>query len=239
MSEPERKPDIRERLGGAFNASSLKIGLHTAETSLTLVAAQGAAALHIHHGADRSSATLAEVVANPAHQVKPENALAAELAQDLAHIRYGRQYARLERAILLFACWMEHRHQFAAIENRRVILLAFSRRVMHEWLSDHCPRCGGSGRLELLANGTLVRGRGRGQRNAIFRDCPQKGGCGGTGKPVPSHPARRKALGIDAARYDKEGWGRLFVLATKWLDRDLGRLTRPLTAQLERSIKRA
>ena len=76
------------------------------------------------------------------------------------------------------------------------------------------------------------------QRNAMFTTCMGKMGCGGTGRPTPSHTARRVALGITHERFDKERWDRNFSAAITWLHRDLGRLNRPLTVQLDRSTKR-
>lgn len=245
MSAREPAPCMRELVGTSLNASVLRIEGRSpnVETPLLQVAALGAAALHIHHGADRGGpdgqgVPVASVVANPAHQVNPQDALAAELSQHLAHIRFGQQYDALPMAIRLFAQWMAGHARFAGLADRDQLLQRLATRVMHEWLSDRCPRCGGTGLLERLGDGSLVRGRGRRQRNAIFQQCPQNKGCGGTGRPVPSHTARRLALGLPLQRYESEGWGATFKAALTWLERDLGRLTRPLTIQLERSKKR-
>ncbi len=240
--KPERneRRTIQERLGSALNASVLTISGRSpdVETPLQHVAALGAAVLTIHHGADRGDRTLAQVVADPTHQVNPQDALAANLASNLMRIRNARRHELVPETVTMFCAWMAYRGRFNELADAATLLPKFATRVLHEWLSDRCPRCGGSGRLELTREGVPVRGRGRMLRNAIFTTCHGKMGCGGTGRPTPSHTQRRLALGIDHQRYDKERWDRNFNAALTWLSRDLGRLNRPLTAQLDRGKKR-
>lgn len=237
--KPERRT-VHERLGSSLNASVLRTEGRSpnVETPLTHVAALGAAALHIHHGVTRKDAELAAVVAAPEHKPDPRDVVAAHLASALVHVRYARQYAGLPNTVGLFAQWMGFKVRFKVIEDRAVLLPRLSARVLHEWLSDRCGRCGGSGRLEVTGSGILVRGQGRMQRNAQFRACPVHQGCGGTGRPPISHTGRRLALEISRERYDVERWGAHCSAALAWLDSEIWRLAKPLTAQLEWSKKR-
>lgn len=214
--------------------SALSVG----RDSGSVVSGLGAAALHVHHGADRRGLPVATVVSNQQHQVDPQDAIAAELGSLLAHIRYGRHHSQIPRAVDLFARYMAFRSRFAKLEDRELLLPRLAARAMHEYLSDKCTRCGGTGRLEQLAGGTLVRGTGRMARNAIFRTCPVNDGCGGTGRPLPSHTQRRIALGLDLQRYESEGWGATVKAAICWLERLQHRMRGPLTVQLERRKKR-
>lgn len=242
--KPERRT-LQEQIGIAVNASTLvsRGRSPNVETPLQQVAALGAAALHVHHGADRRlpghpDLAVAYVVAEAGHQPDPRNVLAADLGQLLRHLHDG---GRLELILLSasrLAEWMGYSTRFAAMSDRRQLLPRLALRALDEWLSNRCPRCGGTGRLEILQDGRLVRGQGRHQRNARFRHCPVHDGCGGTGKARPSPPARCRALGIDRGRYDAERWGAHFNAALAWLDQLCRRLHRPLTRQLERSKKR-
>lgn len=234
--KPERKT-LPEQVAVSMNAKALRLGDPNVETALTKVAAFGAATLHIHHGSDRQRAPVFETVGNIGHVPDPRDVLAAQLASVLSHRRDALQ-GRISEAIDLFARWMAFNRRFDHLDDRSVLLPRLAMWALHEWLSGNCIRCGGSGRMEILRDGTPVRGRGLMQRNAIFRDCAGKLGCGGTGKAVPSPIARRKALGLTAERYDKENWDRIFRVALIWLARLKGRINRPLTAQLERSTKR-
>lgn len=234
--KPERAT-LPEQLGRAVNSSHLE-HRSTHETAVDRVGSLGAAALHIHHGSDHRREPVAASVSRPGHQVKPEDALAAELGSLLVHIRYGRQHGQIPRAVQTFALWMSFRGRFSKIEGAVEVLPKLAERALHEFLSDRCPRCGGTGRVEVLGDGTLVRGTGRMARNAKFQACPQRDGCGGTGRPVPSHTQRRVALGLTPERYDAEGWGASVQAAIAWLGKMQGRINRPLTVQLERSKKR-
>lgn len=231
MSGRPERATIEEKMGVAVNSGRLEH--RTGETPITRVGALGAAALHIHHGADRARVPVAVQLARPAHAPDPQDALAAELASLIVHIRFGRQHDQVPRAVRVFAAYMGFRGRFAGIADAAELLPRLAARALHEYLSDHCPRCGGTGRLEQTSNGTLVRGTGRMARNAIFRTCPQHSGCGGSGKPTPSHTARRVALGISIERYDAERWGSHVAAAIAWLQRMQYRVKSPLTVQLK------
>lgn len=228
---------LAEQLGSAVNASHLE-HRSTHETAVDRVGGLGAAALHIHHRSDYRREPVAATVARPDHEVRPEDALTAELGSLLAHIRDGRQHGQVPLAVQTFAQWMGYRGRFAKFEDAVVLLPKLAARALHEFLSDRCPRCGGTGRLEVIGDGKLVRGTGRMARNAKFQACPQLGGCGGSGRPVPSHTQRRVALGLTPQRYDAEGWGANVQAALAWLSKLQARINRPLTVQLERSKKR-
>lgn len=251
-------PEKRNSAGGALestatsmNSSALRMEARApgGETALQRVAALGMAVLHIHHGADRAGplgrgGPVAEVLADPSHQVQPQDALAGRLAGDLLHIRDSRQFGLLPRAIEDFACWCTFRRQFtdeARFPDRSrlaQLLPKYSGRTIHEWLSDRCIACGGSGTLERAAGGSWVKPLGRGwiPRNTAFRVCTS---CHGSRRCTPSHTARRMAIGISIKDYELEAWGQHFNAGLTWLTNVVyRRLTRPLTVQLERSKKR-
>lgn len=244
------RTSLQEQLGVSFNSSSLRMNARapSGETALQRVAALGMAVLHVQHGADRTGpggrgGPIAEVLADPRHAPKAMDQIAGELASLLYHIRYGGQHGFVHQAIVLFAGYIGlrarfGRHgQFAAMDDRerQQLLLRFAERALHEWLSDRCVACGGSGKLERSPSGSWIRPRGLMQRNATFRVCDA---CHGSRRAVPSHTARRVALGVTIHQYEAQRWAQHFNAAFTWLSRDVGRLTRPLTAQLERSKKR-
>ncbi len=240
---------IQEAVGSAMSSATLRMEARApgGETSLQCVAALGMAVLHIQHGADRAGpqsrgGPIAEVLADPQHQVHPQDALAGRLAGDLLHIRDARQFDLLPKAIDDFARWCTFRRQFMDVERfhdrQRLasLLPKYAGRTIHEWLSDRCIACGGTGKLERALGGSWVRPRGQMQRNAIFRVCTS---CHGSRRSIPSHTARRMALGIDIKAYELEGWGQHFNAGLSWLSNVVcRRLGRPLTVQLERRKKR-
>lgn len=237
MNAEEQRRSVQEKTGVAVNSSHLE-QQPGREMPVDLVGALGAAALHIHHGADRQREPVAMVIARRAHHVDPQDVIVAQLAPLLIHIRAGGHQSQIPRAIRLFARWMQFRGRFSAIEDADRLLPRLAERALHEYLSDRCPRCGGTGMLEVSASGLLVRGSGRRARNAVFRNCPIHQGCGGSGRPTPSHTARRLALGLTPERYDAEGWGANVRAAIAWLDKMQGRIRRPLTVQLKEDTKR-
>lgn len=237
MSSKAERRTIQEHIGRAVNANTLRTEGRApgAETALLQVAAFGAAQLHVHHGADRRHQPIATVVSTPGHVPDEQDVLVSELSGLLWHIRYGGQHGFVPRATLLFALWMSHRGRFGAMvaEERAPLLHRLSVQAMHEWLSDRCIACGGSGKLERSASGSWIRPRGSMQRNATFRTCP---GCDGSRRQAVSHTRRAVALGIDRKRYDDERWDAHCKAALTWLDKQLAkRPNRPLAAQLERT----
>jgi hypothetical protein len=214
----------------------LRVGRKDVETPLTQVAALGAAALHIHHGADRRRVPVATVLSDPHHVPDPQDVLASDLAVCLWHIRYGGQFGMVPRAVSLFASWMAYRGRFKDVADAASLLPRLAARSIHESLSDRCVACGGSGKLERSRSGSWIRPRGSMQRNATFRTCAA---CEGSRRQAISHTARRMALGITKERYDEERWDAHCKAALTWLSLRLSaRLNRPLTVQLERSKKR-
>jgi hypothetical protein len=245
------KPDVLELLGMAFNASSLEL-TPGHERPLDRVAALGAAAAEVACGADlknlplaamqedvyRRSAPMEDLMLEPGTPDE-RDVLAAELGQLFCHIRFGGHYKLLPRSIPLFARWLRTRRAFEAIDEKRIA--RFASRLLHEWLSDRCIVCGGSGRLEITAAGNLVKANGRGQRNARFTACRSKSGdgCMGTGRASISHQARASWLELSRADYDAERWSQKFTAALTWIELLIvGRIKRPLTAQLERRKRR-
>lgn len=250
MAASEKKPDIRELVGIAVNTSALDSS-ETHERAVDRIAALGAASLEVSLGADvarlpiaamagevyRRSADMRDVMLDPGTPDERDQ-IAGELAPLLWHVRYGAQYSLLPAAVRLFARWLRMRAMFAGFvtEAHFLVLQRFSACVLHEWLSDRCIACGGSGKLERTRAGGWIRPRGSMQRNATFRPCA---GCGGSGKARPSHGERARWLEIPLSWYESERWHQRFNAASTWLHQfHARRLERPLTAQLERRIKR-
>jgi hypothetical protein len=208
MSAPDEKPDVRELVGSAVNSSSL-VMRPRGEGALDRVAALGAATLNA--------------------------GLPGELGAVLWHLRFGRHQQQLGRASSLFTDWMMERPQFAEIEPdvaRRLLLQMFAPLALHEWLSDRCSTCGGSGKMERTRDGAVIRPRGSMQRNARFAPCRA---CGGNGRARPNHKLRARALGVPIKWYFDQRWPARFMMADHWLTHALsGRLIDPLTRQLER-----
>lgn len=238
--DEEKKPDIRELVGIAVNASALEFS-DNHERALDRVAALGAAALAVTTGADLENVT----IAGSRHQVygeemKPRDVLAGELGPILWHIRYGAQHELLPRAIKLYARWLRERHLFTVFGEAGdagvLVLERFAGRVLHEWLSDRCIACAGSGKLERTKSGSWIRPRGSMQRNAIFRVCP---GCNGTRRASVNHVERARWLEIPMSWYESERWLQRFTAALGWLTQfHANRIKRPLTGQLERCKRR-
>lgn len=240
---------LQELVGISVNSSSLRIEARApgGETSLLRVAGLGAAVLHVQHGADRAGphgrgGPVAEVLAENGHVQQAQDVLVGELGSDLMHIREGRQFELLPQAITRFAAWCTYRRQFLDVgrfpDRMRLasLLPRYAERTMHEWLSDRCVACGGSGKLERVDGGSWVKPLGRMKRNAVLRVCTS---CHGSRRQMPSHTARRVALGIEIKAYEYEGWGQHFNAGLSWLTNVMHkRLNRPLTVQLERSKKR-
>jgi hypothetical protein len=239
MTARSSRPNLREQFGAAVNASALTIDTR-AERSLDRVAAMGAAAAHVRAGADIEGVPLVaarSVVQGTAPDAR--DVLASELVPILWHIRYGGQHAEVPRAIRLFAQWIEYRGPFAAYRGHEhhALRIAFSARVMHEWLSDRCTSCGGSRKQQRSQSGNWIRPMGAMQRNATFRPCVA---CQGSGRAPIRHPERTQALGLARDVYDDQGWPQRFTAAMTWLDNLLpARVMKALTVQLERGKKRA
>jgi hypothetical protein len=167
-AEPARKPDIRELIGIAVNTSVLTLK-EGQERALDRVAALGAASLAVSVGADRENVTIAA----SRHQVYGDDldardVLVAELGPMLWHLRYGGQHGLIPKAVPLYARWLSGRRIFETVTDT-ALLERFSARALHEWLSDRCMACGGSGKLERTRSGSWIRPRGSMQRNAVFR----------------------------------------------------------------------
>lgn len=236
MSERARKPDIREQIGVAVNTSALTFAQDGHERALDRVAALGAASLAVQTGADLENVPIAgsvsEVYGAP---IELRDQLASELGPMLWHIRFGSQDDLIPKAVLLLARWLRLRPLFSAPEIDAQRLARFATRVLHEWLSDRCIPCGGSGKLERTRSGVWIRPRGSMQRNAVFGVCTT---CKGTRHARPSHGDRARWLILPISEYDNGRWRQRFSAALVWLKFfHVDRLKRPLTAQLERGKK--
>lgn len=238
MGEPARKPDIRELVGVAVNTSALTLKVGHEGATLR-IAAVGAAALAISTGADRDDVPVSG--SRPAVYGKAldqRDVIAGELAPMLWHIRYGGQHGLVPKAIALYARWLQQRRSFEGLtdDKGRALLQLFAGRVLHEWLSDRCLACGGSGKLERTRSGSWIRPRGSMQRNATFRACTT---CNGSRRAAISHTARVQWLGMTMSVYESERWAQRFTAALVWLNQfHANRLVRPLTAELERRKRR-
>jgi hypothetical protein len=232
MGEVARKPDLREQVGVSVNASSLQSRSY--ETPLDRIAAVGAAALDLQLGATANGAPIGAVRDNI---VSPVERIAAELITELWHIRYGVQLNLVPQAVTHFSCWMFYRGRFADMDPqaRATMLPKLAARALHEWLSERCPACGGSGKEERTRDGRIVRPRGSMQRNATFIVCRA---CKGTTRRLHCHIERARCLGLTREEYDAGRWGAAINAAIAWLTKLLAnRLNRPLTVQLERRKK--
>jgi hypothetical protein len=251
MANRNKAPDVIELVGCAVNSSALTFA-DNHERPLDRVAALGAAAAHVACGADlqgltlaaaqedvyRASAPMADLLLDPGTPDE-RDAIVGELGPMVIRIRYGRQHELTLKAIRLYSRWLRTSRLFSDLEL--ALLERFAARVLHEWVSDRCVVCGGSGHLEITEAGNLVRARGRGQRNARFTPCRTKTGigCQGTGRAIPSHRERARWLELSIAQYDEGRWQQRFNVGHAWLEHRIAhRLKRPLTAQLERSTKR-
>lgn len=237
MGANERS-DLREQIGIAVNASSL-VMRERAETALDRVAAMGSAAAAIASGADREDQPIAGA-RSVVYGTVPDkrDVIAGELVPMLWHIRYGRQHGLVPRAITLFARWLVFRKIFTEFEapEKFGLLERFAGRLLHEWLSDRCIACGGSGKLEKTKGGSLIRPRGSMQRNATFAVCTS---CQGTRMAAPNETERARWMGVTAKAYEDDGWTRRFSVGRIWLTGVLARrINRPLTAELERRTRR-
>lgn len=244
------KRELFEQVGCAVNASALEMR-STHETALERVAALGGASARIASGADlaglpvaamdqdvyRRSADMRTLMMDPGTPDE-RDVIAGELCPNLVHLREGEQRELLLPTIRLFARWLQHRRLFAefCLYEKQELLGRFSAWCLHEWLSDRCLSCGGTGKLERAASGAWIRPRGSMQRNAIFGPCSE---CNATGRARPSQAMRVAALGISHKQYESDGWAQRFNAAGIWLTQLLhGRIKRPLTAELERGKRR-
>ena len=235
MREPDHnKPCLRELVGSAVNSSRLTLE-EWPERALDRVAALGAASLAVHLGADVQGVPIAGARALVyGAELDPRDVLAGELIPVLWHIRYGAQFGMVPTAINLFADWIAYRPAFSEYvgEEHSGIRRRFAERVVHEWLSDRCVSCGGSGKHQRSQTGSWLRPTGTMQRNATFRPCDA---CHGSRRSPVRHPERMKALELTRDQYEQQRWPQRFNAAMTWLSEMLPtRIVRALTEQLER-----
>lgn len=217
----------------AVNTSALTFAQDGHERALDRVAALGAASLAVQTGADLENVPIAGSVSIVyGAPLEQGDDLASKLAPMLCHIRYGAQHGLVARAVMLYASWLRLRPLFSSPEIETPRLERFSARVLHEWLSDKCLPCGGSGKLERTRSGAWVRPRGSMQRNAVFGVCST---CNGNRRSRPSHGDRARWLDLRMTDYEKGRWPQRFNAGLIWLNQfHARRIERPLTAELER-----
>lgn len=226
------RASLPEKFAAAVGSAHLEQRAH--EMPIDRIGAMGAARLHVAHGADYRREPVAATLQRHDHAPRPEDELAAELGSLLLRLRDGRQAGELQRAIHTFGQWMAYRGRVARFEDAPALLPRLAALALHEFCSGLCPRCGGTGQQFVTASGALVSGGSMAAmaRNARFRHCPAKNGCGGSGRALPSHTLRREALGLTLERYEAERWGEIVQAALAWLHRLARRIQRPLGTQL-------
>lgn len=216
-------PGLGELVGVAVNAPKLlMVPGHMGP--LDLVAALGYA----------SRALLAKATDLP-------ELLSAVLAPKLWRAKYGYDHEAVVLCVLLFEQRLLCRPYLTEIELADAgIVRRFAAQVVHEWLSDACDTCGGSGWLEVGKRGNLLRPQGR-YRNSKLQRC---GACRGTGRRRPNERERRRALAAEDGRQVHhleyaDLWCHQFVLALTDL-REIARTPRgPLQSALGRGRVRA
>lgn len=231
MGAIAEKPEICELYGIALSSSNLRIE-DGHERQLDRIAALGAASRHVELGADYEGTTIAGAVIT-GRSIEARNRLASEIGPMLWHMRYGAQLGLVAPTIRLFGRYCMARSVFDDIpleDDRLVWVERFAARVLHEWLSDRCGGCGGTGLQERVAGNAPIRPRGL-MRNAQFVTCDV---CKGSTMPIPRPAERARCLGINRGWYEKLGWPRRFAAGLAWLDAISGRLRRPLTQELGR-----
>jgi hypothetical protein len=107
----------------------------------------------------------------------------------LWHVRYGGQFGQVPTAIRLFAAWLVHRQAILRLRDveHLQLRLSFSTRLMHEWLSDRCIKCAGSGKQQKSRTGQWIKPQGSMQRNAIFRVCSRRATVHGASRRARQH----------------------------------------------------
>lgn len=224
---------LEEQIGRAMNSKNLAD--QAGECPIEQVAAFGAATLHLRSGASGAGLPISSwqgITRN--EQRTTADLVHGELSAALWHLDYGRQSGQLGQAIELLAAWVSKRERMQDVAPE--LLRPFAARVLHEYLSPACVRCGGSGKLERSKTGQWIKPRGSMQRNATFGVCEA---CRGSRLRPASPIERRRALGIDHERYESERWDRRFEAAKRWCRLVIApTLRKPLTVQLERSKKR-
>jgi hypothetical protein len=229
----EEKADIREIVGVALNAKSLRMDGRTpnASTPLMHVAAFGFAALDLRYRAAQSGRSIAEQSAGGTTAATRRDVISAELASLLWHVRYAGHHDLIPRTIDLIAEWLDGRARFRKLvgPERTPLLRLLGERALDELLSTRCPLCMGSKLQEKARAGKWVRPRGAMQRNATFRTCV---GCNGTGRKPVSHAERCARLQITKARYTEERWDTHIGAVLVWIEQASSRLQYPLTRQL-------
>lgn len=204
-ADVEDRPTFMEKVGIASNARNLTVDERT--RSVDTVIGLGMA--------------LAGLKRNPGkHRVMAE--LERELVPALWKLKAGEQGRFGGRAVTMFTDWMIEQKRFAP--EQRPLVEVFAARVIHEWLHEVCPECGGAGVQERSGH-LLLRPRGVGARNPRFFSCEL---CKGSRRALPKPGERTKALGLSMKSYDNEGWARRFSLALVSMDVIARRLNRPL-----------
>lgn len=233
MAVAALRPSVLEQVGVSCNATTLKAS-EGRETDVDRVAALGAASLVVQLGADRDECSIFGSFKLAADRDERDR-ISGELGALLIRIKVGQQHALIPQAVHLLRQYMALMQMFAEYDQltRSLLIEPFAPHVLHEWLTDRCTRCGGTGLLE-RQGANLVRGRGSMQRNAVFHACDT---CHGKKRMPANHVERARALGIPKRWYYDIGWPSRFSAARSWLDQVARRIQRPLTQELGRRIR--
>lgn len=241
MIELEDKPDLRELVGVAVNASVLVMRPEVRGPADMLVAL-GGAAQELRDGWVRADGKRVGA-----------DAPASSLAPLLWRLKFGRQATFAEAAMLLamriaagderFLArkvwpWPRHPSHGAVEQQRRVVMAA---QVISEWCNERCSYCGGVGKQQ------LVRARGAGGRKArrsgramavLGAKLVTCAACGGSGRSRVVVADRARALGVTMEVYERR-WSRRFVRCENELRRVVGRLDGPLKRLLRNEVPAA
>lgn len=216
------KPEIRELVGVACQASRLVIDAKREETPLLRIAAMGAAARQIARNVDAPTSKPASA----------RDAIEARLAPLLWRIKYGRDgsQARVLEAVMLFSVWMYGTRTWRESPPPADLAQRFAVRVLHEWLHDRCPACGGTGLQELRQNGVTRKPQRFNDRSVRHVQCRI---CSGSTLKRPSSGERAKTLDLPLDEI-RSTWDVRLDRAAASLRAIARRLKRPLRFELEK-----
>lgn len=250
MDQRDVPPDLCELVGVAMGSSTLTMTEQRDVSHLVRVAAVGAAANRIALNLDapgdgRGSVSLwggvlrSSPLAHAQAGTRPpseRDAIEARLAPLLWRMKFGgdgTQETALE-AVRLFVRWLAGSYAWrnvplpAAQTQSTAHLVAA--RVIHEWLADRCPACGGTGLQELQRNGMTRKPRRFGDPNVRHVECRA---CHGSSRARPNPMARARALEVSLGEY-RALWAGRMTRAVFQLAGIARRLKKPLHSELER-----
>lgn len=207
----EERRGIEEALGCAANAVDLTVREHSGPVDYVIGLGMAVAQIARHPGR------------------RPElREVERELVPAILRLKAGGQGQYTALVVGLFAEWMIRKGRFT--EAERALAEVFAGRVVHEWLYEVCPECGGAGVLERVRNRWL-RPQGNMSRNPYFGTCTL---CRGSRRALAKHGERARDLGLKMKEYDLGEWRQRFTVALVSLDALTGRLNGAIAKRLRR-----